>query len=415
MEAEIISVGTELLLGQIPNTNAQYLGEKLATLGIGLHHIITVGDNAGRLKLALEAAWQRADIIILTGGLGPTQDDITKETVADFLHLDLVLDQPSLETIRCFFAKRGHHMTANNVKQALLPKGSVALPNPNGTAPGVWLEYDGKIIIILPGPPFELQPMWEHHVMPRLAKILGGKHTVIRSRIVKIYGIGESAAEERVKDLVTSSNPTLASYAKATEIQFRLTAKAETEEEADKLLCSLEEKLHARLGEYIFAYDEETMQEIVGQLLTKHNLTLAVAESCTGGLVSHWLTNIPGSSTYFQGGVVSYSNQLKEQLLQVPIEMLREHGAVSQEVAEAMATGIKRLAQVDLGAAVTGIAGPSGGTPEKPVGLVYIAVADQTGVYSRRYEWHGIREIIKQRAAQALLNLIRQRILQIDI
>ena len=257
--------------------------------------------------------------------------------------------------------------------------------------------------------------MCEHHVLPRLAKVLGEKHTVIRSRIVKMYGIGESAAEERVKDLVTSSNPTLASYAKATEIQFRLTAKAATEQEADNLLCSLEEKLYSRLGEYIFAHDEETMQEIVGQLLTERNLTLAVAESCTGGLVSDWLTNVPGSSTYFRGGVVSYSNQLKEQLLQVPAKMLREHGAVSQEVAEAMATGIKRLAKVDFGAAVTGIAGPGGDTSEKPVGLVYIAVADGTSVHCRRYEWHGVREIIKQRAAQALLNLIRQRIIKTNI
>lgn len=415
MEAEIISVGTELLLGQIANTNAQYLGDKLATLGIGLHHIITVGDNAGRLKSALEAAWQRANIVILTGGLGPTQDDITKETVADFLHLKLILHQPSLEAIRCFFAKRGHPMTNNNIKQALLPEGGEALPNPTGTAPGVWLEHDNKIIIILPGPPFELQPMWEHHVLPRLTKILGEKHTVIKSRIVKTYGIGESAAEERVKDLVMCSNPTLASYAKATEIQFRLTAKAATEQEAADLLCSLEGKLSSRLGEYIFAHDEETMQEIVGKLLTERHRTLAVAESCTGGLVANWLTNVPGSSTYFQGGVVSYSNQLKEQLLQVPAETLRKHGAVSQEVAEAMAVGIRRLAQVDFGAATTGIAGPSGGTPEKPVGLVYIAVADSAGVDCRRYEWRGTREIIKQRAAQAVLNLIRQRILKTNL
>ncbi|MGI6128712.1 MAG: competence/damage-inducible protein A [bacterium] len=415
MEAEIISVGTELLLGQIANTNAQYLGEQLAALGIGLHHIITVGDNAGRLKLALEAACQRANIIILTGGLGPTQDDITKETVADFLHLKLILDQPSLEEIRCHFTKRGHHMTDNNIKQAFLPKGGEALSNPNGTAPGVWLEHDGKIIIILPGPPFELKPMFENHVVPRLANVLGGKHTVIRSRIVKTYGIGESAAEEQIKDLVMSSNPTLASYAKATEIQFRLTAKATTEQEADDLLSSLEEKLYSRLGEYIFAYDEETMQEVVGNLLAKHNLKLAVAESCTGGLVAHWLTNVPGSSAYFQGGLVSYSDKMKEQLLKVPAKMLEQHGAVSQEVVEAMANGIRRLAQVDIGAAVTGIAGPSGGTPEKPVGLVYIAVADQAGVHSCRYEWRGVRTIIKQRSAQALLNMVRQRILRANI
>lgn len=412
MEAEIISVGTELLLGQISNTNAQYLGEQLAALGIGLHHIVTVGDNKRRLKTSLRAAWERADILILTGGLGPTQDDMTKETVAEFLNLELILDSASLKTIRCFFSRRGRHMTDNNIKQALLPKGGIALPNPNGTAPGVWLEYKDKIVVILPGPPFELQPMFKNHVIPRLVNLLGDKHTVIKSRIVKLYGIGESQAEEIVKDLVASINPTLASYAKPTEIQYRLTAKAASDTEANNLLYNLEQKLQARLGQYIFARDEETMQEIVGRLLKKHNLTLAVAESCTGGLVANWLTNVPGSSRYFKGGVVSYSNQLKTTLLQVPTEMLHRHGAVSKEVAEAMAAGIRSITQADIGGAVTGIAGPGGGTSEKPVGLVYVAVASNTGVYSRCYQWHGVREIIKQRAAQALLNLIRQHLLE---
>lgn len=413
MEAEIISVGTELLLGQIVNTNAQYLAEKLASLGIELHHIVTVGDNIDRLKAALASAWERADVIILTGGLGPTQDDMTKETVAEFLNLELILHSPSLETIRCFFARRGHHMTNNNIKQALLPQGGIPLPNPNGTAPGVWLEHQGKILVILPGPPFELQPMFENHVLPRLTK--GEKHTVIKSRIIKLYGIGESQAEEQVKDLIDSTNPTLASYAKPTEIQFRLTAKADTDIKADSLIDSMEKELRARLGQYIFAQDEDTMQDIVGKLLRERNLTLAVAESCTGGLVANWLTDVPGSSIYFQGGVVSYSNKLKTSLLRVPAETLHQYGAVSKEVAETMASGIKHLAQVDFGGAVTGIAGPDGGTPEKPVGLVYVAVAHKTGVKSCRYQWQGSRSIIKQRAAQALLNLVRQQILETDI
>jgi nicotinamide-nucleotide amidase len=415
MEAEIISVGTELLLGQIANTNAQYLGEQLAALGIELHHIVTVGDNKERLKTALEVAWKRADVIILTGGLGPTQDDITKEAVAEFLGLELILDSSSLKTIRCFFSRRGHHMTDNNIKQALLPKGGLALPNPNGTAPGVWLDRQGRVVAILPGPPFELQPMFENHVLPRLTAFLGEKQTIIKSRILKLYGIGESQAEEQVKDLVGSTNPTLASYAKPTEIQFRLTAKAFSQAEADNLLQSLENKLYARLGPYIFARDEDTMQAVLGRLLSQHSLSLALAESCTGGLAANWLTDVPGSSVYFQGGVISYSNELKTGLLQVPTELLHRHGAVSCEVAIAMAHGIRRLAQADIGAAVTGIAGPGGGSSEKPVGLVYVAVADNADTRYRRYQWSGARKIIKQRAAQALLNLIRERLLEPNI
>ena len=414
MEAEIISVGTELLLGQIANTNAQYLGEQLATLGIGLHHIVMVGDNTNRLKKVLETACQRADVIILTGGLGPTQDDMTKETVAEFFDLELLLDQDCLETLHNQFARRGNRMTDNNLKQAYLPRGGEALLNPNGTAPGVWLEHNDKIVIILPGPPFELKPMFENHVIPRLSTALGDKHTVIKSLIIKTYGIGESAAEELIQDLIVGSNPTLASYAKSTEIQFRLTAKAATEQEADDLISALKEKLHSRLGQYFFAYDEQTMEEVVGDLLTEQNLKLAVAESCTGGLISHWLTNVPGSSNYFLGSIVSYSNEIKQELLKVPADLLKEHGAVSQEVAEAMALGVRQLTQSDIGAAITGIAGPGGATPEKPVGLVFIAISDKKGIYSFRYDWRGARPVIKQRASQALLNAIRQRLLGIN-
>ncbi|HKM39178.1 MAG TPA: competence/damage-inducible protein A [bacterium] len=412
MKAEIISVGTELLLGQIANTNAQYLGVELATLGVSLHHITTVGDNKVRLKAALDTAWKRADIIILTGGLGPTQDDITKETLAEFLGLELILDAPSLAAIQCSFAKRGRHMTDNNIKQALMPKGSMVLPNPNGTAPGVWLKYQGKAAAILPGPPFELQPMFTNHVLPRLTALLGDKRTIIKSRILKFYGIGESQAEEDVKDLVTNINPTLASYATPTGIQFRLTANAVSLAEADNRLQTLEDKLLERLGRYFFARDEDTMQDVVGKLLSERNLTLAVAESCTGGLAADWLTNVPGSSTYFRGGIVSYSNQLKTSLLHVPEELIIQHGAVSSEVAEAMARGVKKIVPADIGAATTGIAGPGGGSLEKPVGLVYVAVANCLGTQSRCYQWSGSREIIKQRTAQAMLDLIRQTVLE---
>ncbi|HHY92059.1 MAG TPA: competence/damage-inducible protein A [Firmicutes bacterium] len=414
MEAEIISVGTELLLGQIANTDAQYLGERLAALGIDLHRVTTVGDNAARLRAALAAAWERADLVILTGGLGPTQDDLTKETVAEFLGLELVLNEEALEHIRCFFARTGRSMPPTNAKQALIPAGGEALPNPNGTAPGVWVEKDGHRVVILPGPPFELKPMFEQSVVPRLRACLGEVRHVIKSRVLKLYGIGESHAEQLVRDLISKqSNPTLAPYAKETEIQFRLTAKAASEEEAEALLTGLEKEVEERLGAYIFARDQETMPEVVGRLLLAQHATLAVAESCTGGLVADWLTNVPGSSSYFLGGVVSYSNAAKEKVLQVPRALLDGPGPVSSEVAEAMAQGVRALFQADYAVAVTGLAGPSGGTPEKPVGLVFVsAISKSGGVLSERYEWRGGRLVIKRRAAQAALNLVRRLLSQ---
>lgn len=415
MEAEIISVGTELLLGQIANTDAQYLGERLAELGIDLHRVTTVGDNAARLRSALEAAWERADLIILTGGLGPTQDDLTKETVAEFLGLELVLDEAALEHIRCFFARTGRTMPPANAKQALIPAGGEALPNEYGTAPGVWVEKDGRIVVILPGPPFELKPMFENTVAGKLRQRLAGERKVIKSRVLKLYGIGESHAEELVRDLIaTQTNPTLAPYAKETEIQFRLTAKAGSEEEAEAMLARLEEKVRERLGRYIFARDAETMPEVVGRLLSTRGESLAVAESCTGGLVADWITNVPGSSAYFLGGVVAYSNALKEKLLGVPGSILQEEGPVSSAVAEAMARGVRALAGADYGAAVTGLAGPDGGTPEKPVGLVFVAAANGQKTVSERYEWRGSRLVIKRRAAQATLNLVRKLILGLE-
>lgn len=411
MEAEIISVGTELLLGQIVNTDAQYLGRRLAELGIDLYRTTTVGDNATRLHSALQEAWARANLIILTGGLGPTQDDLTKETVAEFLGLELVLDEPSLAQIRCFFGRTGRTMPPANAKQALIPVGGEALPNANGTAPGVWVEKDGHIVVILPGPPFEMEPMFEKSVVPKLFERLAEKRTVIKSRVLKLYGIGESHAEQLVKDLVGQSNPTLAPYAKETEVQFRLTAKAASEEEADRLLAGLEEQVRERLGAYIFARDDETMQEVVGRLLAERGQSVAVAESCTGGLVADWLTNVPGSSRYFLGGVVAYSNAVKERVLGVPAALLKEHGAVSNEVAAAMAQGVRALTGADYGAAVTGVAGPGGGSPDKPVGLVYVGVATGEGVKTERFEWRGGRLVIKRRAAQATLNIIRIAIL----
>lgn len=412
MKGEIISVGTELLLGQIVNTNAAFISQKLAELGIDVYYTTTVGDNAARLREVFTRSWQRSDLIILTGGLGPTMDDLTRETVADFLGLELVLNHDILAALRDYFASRGRVMTENNKKQAYFPAGAQILPNPNGTAAGVFLEKEGKVVVMLPGPPFEMVPMFENEVVPRLENLLAGRREVIKSRVLKLYGVGESQLETMLQDLLEKqSNPTLATLAKENEIQLRLTAKASLPERAEKLLAEMEAEIRKRVGQFVFAVDDETMEEVVGILLRQRGATISVAESCTGGLIGHRLTEVPGSSAYFQYGVVTYSNEAKEKLLHVDGELLRRFGAVSSQVARAMAAGVRELGKTSLGLAVTGIAGPEGGRPGKPVGLVYIALATQAEVHVESHNFRGPRPVIKKRASQAALNLVRKYLL----
>lgn len=409
MQGEIISVGTELLLGQITNTNARFLGEKLATLGINVYYTSNVGDNAGRLKELLQTAWQRSNLIILTGGLGPTLDDLTKEVVAAFLGLELVLNDEALAAIKRNFASRGRTMTENNIKQAVFPIGAEILANPNGTAPGMWLAHDNRIIILLPGPPFEMEPMFLNEVVPRLERHLTGNREIITSRVLKLYGVGESHLESLIKPLIEQqSNPTIAPLAKETEVHLRLTAKAASLEVANKLLAEIEKDIRAIVGRYVFAVDEETMEEVVGILLQEKEKTIGVAESCTGGLIGHRLTQIPGSSKYFSYGAICYSNSSKEKLLAVEPYLLQSYGAVSEEVAAAMAAGVKQLGNTTLGLAVTGIAGPGGGSPDKPVGTVYIALATPESNFIEKHTFRGPRRVIKMRTSQAALDLVRR-------
>jgi len=401
MIVELVSTGTELLLGEILNTNAMYLAKRLNELGFSVLYQSTVGDNRQRMAEVLQTAINRADIVITTGGLGPTQGDITKEVTAQILNLPLVEHQPSVQRIRCYFANR--HMPISNLRQALLPQGAIAVDNDWGTAPGVILPFGNKLIINLPGPPHEMKAMFEQRIVPYLM-LHYGEQGIIHSKVLRIFGLGESAVEEKIYDLIKEqTNPTLALLVRDGEIHIRLTAKAASMATAETLIAPLEDKIRQRLRNYIFGINEETPEAVVGKLLVEKKLTLAVAESCTGGLVSSKITDIPGSSTYLLGSVVCYTNPVKIAAVGVPPDILAEFGAVSEQTARAMASGIRERFKTDIGLSITGIAGPTGGTKDKPVGLVYIGVAGPLGIEHYRYIFSGSRVAIKQRAALAAL------------
>lgn len=409
MVAEIICVGTELLLGQILNTNSQYLAQKLAELGIDLYFQTTVGDNMERLKMAIDIATKRSDILIFTGGLGPTSDDITKEAVADYFGLALVLDEDVLRRIEKFFERRQVKMPEINKKQAYVPEGAKVLHNKNGTAPGLIIEKDGKIAILLPGPPFEMQPMFEEGVLPYLEKFSKQK---IYSRVLKFVGIGESSIEEALKDLILSqTDPTMALYAKPFEVELRITTKKESEECAKSLLQSMENRIRERLGEYIYGVDRQLLEEVVIGLLAEKKLKVSVAESCTGGLICNKLTNVPGASEVFDRGFIVYSNEAKMKLLGVPEQVLKEHGAVSSQTARYMAQGALSNSLADIALSVTGIAGPGGGSETKPVGLVYISIATKDYSESFEFRFSGDRLRIKEMTSKAALNILRKKII----
>lgn len=408
MRAEIFSVGTELLLGQIIDTNATFLAQRLSQLGIDCFHKTTVGDNPARLVAALQLSRERAELIISTGGLGPTEDDLTAAGAAQAMGVDLVLDEPSAEALRQRLAQRNLPLLPSHLKQAWIPRGSRALPNSVGTAPGFILEQEGKTIISLPGPPAEMKPMFEASVAPYLRRLPGAGGT-IKSRMLRFMGIGESLIEDKVKDLIQAQgNPTLAPLASHGEVRLRITAKAADEAQAEALIAPLEAEIRRRLGEFLVGADEEQVEATVSRLLKERELTLALAESCTGGLISHRLTNLPGASKFLRADLVCYSDQAKIALLGVKQDTIISHGAVSDQTAREMATGVRRVTGADLGLAVTGLAGPSGGSADKPVGLVYIAVAKEQWTGCEEYRFTGERELIKHQAANAALNLLRK-------
>lgn len=411
MTVELISVGTEILLGNIVNTNAAYLAEQCAGLGLSCFYQSVVGDNEERLALVLETALKRSDVIILSGGLGPTQDDLTKETAARVLGRAMILDEHSKQRIEDYFTKRRIELTENNWKQAMIPEGAIVLDNANGTAPGIIIEEGEKRVILLPGPPNELIPMFESAVYPYLSKAEPG---VIYSQTVKLCGVGESKAETMAADLIAEQgNPTIAPYAKTGEVHLRVTAKAASEKEAKKLLKPVIKELKNRFGMWVYTTDENvTLEQAVVALLLKNSLTVTTAESCTGGLLAARLINVPGVSEVFKSGQVTYSNKAKKKLLGVKKSSLDKYGAVSESVAKEMAKGAAAAAKADVAVAVTGIAGPDGGTKEKPVGLVYIACSVCGRTMVKEYQFPGNRGKVRENSVVAALTLMRQCILE---
>ncbi|MGN0573600.1 MAG: competence/damage-inducible protein A [Acutalibacteraceae bacterium] len=368
---EILSVGTEILLGDILNTNSRFLSVELAKLGISVLRHTTVGDNAERLSAALRTALDRSDIVIATGGLGPTQDDITRDVCCSVMGFELEYSPEIGEGIKKYFASKSIEMPESNLRQAYVPVGGTVFENHHGTAPGLGLKRDGKCVVILPGPPYEMAPMYKESVVPFLAEYSEG---AIVSHTVRTMGIGESAMAEKVADLIEGSNPTVAPYAKKGEALLRVTAKAETESKAEELCKPVIDEIISRLGGVVYGIDSENIEQRVVELLKENKMTIATAESCTAGYIPKRLTDIPGASEVFGCGIISYSNEIKQQLLGVKKETLERFGAVSEQTAREMAAGVRRVSGADIGISVTGIAGPGSDGTDKPVGLCYIAL-----------------------------------------
>ena len=408
--AELIAVGTELLLGNIANTDAQMISQGLSQLGINVYYHTVVGDNPQRVRQAVDIARGRADILITTGGLGPTCDDLTKVAVAQAFGKELVYHEPSAQRIRERFAARGTPVTENNFQQAMVPEGCTVLDNDWGTAPGVAFESQGTHVLMLPGPPRECEKMFRHRALPYLQKLSDG---VIASRTVKTFGIGESAAEALLRDLMNAlHNPTLAPYAKPTGTELRITAHAPTREEALRLIAPVEEQVKAILKDKVIGVDVDSLEEVCLRLLKERGLTVGTAESCTGGLMAKLLTDLPGSSAVFRGGVVSYTDAVKRGLLGVPEDLLAQHGAVSPQVAQAMAQGARAALGCDLALAATGVAGPDPDDRGNPIGLVYLALAWEGGcqVVPFRAGTQAERERVRRMAAWTGLDLIRRHL-----
>lgn len=401
MKAEIICVGTELLLGDIINTNATWLANQLKELGIDLYYISTVGDNRGRMEALFNQASSRSDLVIVTGGLGPTEDDITREMIAQSAGVELVFHQELADELTERFKRFNRRMTENNLRQAYLPAGAEAIHNRVGTAPGVYLKTENTIFVALPGVPWEMEVNFREEVAPRLRKELPESQVIV-SKMLRMCGIGESAMEDMVKDLMQDqSNPTLAPYAGRGESFLKVTAKAHSAEECAELMAPLVTEIYHRMSQYIFGENNDTLERVVGRLLQEQGLKLVTAESCTGGLIGHRITNIAGSSAYYERGFVTYSNEAKVEELGVPAEIISTHGAVSPETARAMVLGALEHSRADIAVAVTGIAGPDGGTAEKPVGLVYCGVGkrgEEPVVYDLHFS--GERETIKFNTSQ---------------
>lgn len=404
--AEIIAVGTELLLGNIANTDAQMVSQALSELGINVYFHTVVGDNPERLRSAIELAKSRADIIITTGGLGPTFDDLTKQTVAECFGKHLIRNEEEMQKLYAYFEKLGRGMTKNNEQQAWLPDGCEVLTNPWGTAPGCAFEAEGKHVIMLPGPPRECRPMMYERAMPYLKKL---SDAVIVSHEIRIFGMGESGVEDKIRHIAENmENPTLAPYAKEGQVMLRVTGKATNEQDADAMTQPVIAKVREILGDVVYAVDTQSLEQVVIDALHATGKTLATAESCTGGLISKMLTDIPGSSDVFLGGVCAYSNHVKNEILGVPEAILSDFGAVSRECASFLARGAAEVLHSDIGIGVTGIAGPDGGTDEKPVGTIYIALYANGMTWCKKLSQKRDRLSNRNMAALTALDMVRR-------
>jgi nicotinamide-nucleotide amidase len=407
MKAGIVSVGTELLLGEIVDTNASYIASQLPLLGLDLEAVIAVPDRMESLVEAFDQAWQRFDIVIATGGLGPTQDDLTREAIAQLLEEHMTVSPELERDLRAIFAAMGWSMPASNIKQATLIPSSQAIANPRGTAPGWWVEKNGKIIVAMPGPPAEMQRMWEVEVVPRLRAKL--RCEMVLTRTLKCFGLGEAEAGERAGSVFALGNPTLGVYAKPDGIHLRLIARAPDQEKTGALIAQAESQLRAAFADHIWGTDSDTLEGAVGELLSARRLTLATMESCTGGLLASTITDVPGSSAYFKGGFVAYTNEMKASL-GVNHILIENHGAVSREAAEAMAQAARQQLGADIGLAVTGVAGPDA-LEGKPPGLVCVGIADKEDARSFEARYPPRRSDVKRRAVTQALFVLRQKLI----
>ncbi len=406
MNAEIVSIGTEILLGEIVDTNSAYIAERLPALGIDVYYKHVVGDNLNRLSEVIGRARERADIVITTGGLGPTEDDLTREAIAH-LHGEQTAVDPDLETwLRDLYKRRGNVMPERNIKQTWLIPSARSINNPRGTAPGWWAERDGKIVIAMPGPPSEMTRMWEEEVAPQLAKLSTG--TILIKRTIKTAGMGESNVDEAISHLLKGNNPSIGLYARADGVHVRMGAKAATAEEARALIEPVEAEIRQILAPHVWGTDDDTFESVVGEALAERGLTLAAMESCTGGLLSDTITNVPGSSRYFRGGIVSYATEIKE-MMGVDPAIIAEHGVVSAETAAAMAAAVRQRLDADIGVGITGVAGPD---PQDgvPVGQVYIALdgGENFPPQALAFQFNQSRTAIKRRAVTQSIMLLRR-------
>jgi nicotinamide-nucleotide amidase len=409
MDAEIIAVGSELLTPLFVDTNSLFLTERLNSLGIEVRFKTVVGDRTADLATVLRDALCRSQLIILTGGLGPTEDDLTRRVVSDVLGRGLREVPEVRRQIEERLARFGRPMAENNLRQAMVPEGAAWLENKHGTAPGIWIEHDHNFLVLLPGPPFELEAMFDTACLPRLAHASPGQR--IKTRLYKVVGLPESEVDKRAAAVYKAyENPTTTILAKPGAIEIHLRARAPSDEEAEALLAELGDKIELALGECVFSTQGESLEEVVGMYLVMRQKTLAVAESCSGGLLAERLTHYSGSSNFFLGGAICYSNALKTTLSGVPATLIEEHGAVSQPVAQAMAEGIRARTGASIGVSITGVAGPTGGSPEKPVGLVFIGLADERGTQVRKFRFPGNRDRVRLWATQMALEMIRRRV-----